>query len=320
MHSQTNTQPVCPAFHNGLSAFTGATPTDTDTAYVDTHPDPAAGMEIVLRSYIRMMFKDAAYVRHNQRTLAFLKDPDVTILIPHRIAAFPSAVLEVVVDGPLGLSGVLTTPPSATPKLKGDKKDFLKASECNLKAVKKGHAYAQFAVGKLYFDGKDATQDYNKSMAWYLKSANQGLPDGQVEVCDLCYYDRGVPKDYSVSLEWALKAADQGFLAGIRSVGIYYHPGATLDYSLAMQYYLKAAKLGDADAQVGIGQLYRDSLGVQQNYSRAMEWFLEASQQGYVIAYTHIGGMYEKGEGVRESYSTVMRWYLKAVDRGYAPA
>ncbi|KAG0247207.1 hypothetical protein BGZ95_008915, partial [Linnemannia exigua] len=61
MHSQGHAQAVRPVLHNGLSALTGATPTDAYITYIETHPDPSAGMEIVLWSDIRMMFKDAVY-------------------------------------------------------------------------------------------------------------------------------------------------------------------------------------------------------------------------------------------------------------------
>jgi hypothetical protein len=78
MQAEGRVQAARPVLQNGLSAITGATPTDADIFYIDTHPDPAAAMEIVLWSDIRMMFKDAVYVRHNMRTLAFLKDANFT--------------------------------------------------------------------------------------------------------------------------------------------------------------------------------------------------------------------------------------------------
>lgn len=74
MQAQGRVQAARSVLQNGLSAITGATPTDADIFYINTHPGPSAAMEIVLWSDIRMMFKDAVYVRHNLHTLAFLKD------------------------------------------------------------------------------------------------------------------------------------------------------------------------------------------------------------------------------------------------------
>ncbi|KAK3836754.1 MAG: hypothetical protein J3R72DRAFT_477135 [Linnemannia gamsii] len=105
-------QAVRPVLHNGLSAFTGEVPTDADVTYIETHPDPFAGMEIVLWNDIRMMFKDVVYVRHNSKTLLFLKGGDSDLLTPHRITALPYAVLEVVVLSP---SPRATPSPSSQP-------------------------------------------------------------------------------------------------------------------------------------------------------------------------------------------------------------
>ncbi|KAK3816992.1 MAG: hypothetical protein J3R72DRAFT_497897 [Linnemannia gamsii] len=81
------------------SAFTGATPTDTDTDDFNTHPDPLLGQKLYSES---VMIKGAVYIRHNLQTLAFL-NRILTLrrnsLTPRRIAVFPGAVLEVVVDG-----------------------------------------------------------------------------------------------------------------------------------------------------------------------------------------------------------------------------
>ncbi|KAF9546646.1 hypothetical protein EC957_009569 [Mortierella hygrophila] len=112
MQAQGRFQAARPVLPNGLSAITGTAPTDADIFYIDIHPDPAAAVEIVLWSDIIMMFKDAVYVRHNLRTLAFLKGTDFTTLIPNRIAALPNTVLEVVVNAPLNVTGNATPSPA----------------------------------------------------------------------------------------------------------------------------------------------------------------------------------------------------------------
>ena len=83
MQAQGRVQAARPVLPNGLSAITGAAPTDADVFYIDIHPDPAAAVEIVLWSDILMMFRDAVYVRHNLRTLAFLKGADFTTYVMH---------------------------------------------------------------------------------------------------------------------------------------------------------------------------------------------------------------------------------------------
>ncbi|KAG0248815.1 hypothetical protein BGZ95_007846, partial [Linnemannia exigua] len=76
MPSQERVQAVCAVDHSGLSPTTGAAPAVGDIVYIDSHLDPAAGMEIMFWRDIRAVFKDAVYVRHNSRTLDFLKSID----------------------------------------------------------------------------------------------------------------------------------------------------------------------------------------------------------------------------------------------------
>ncbi|KAF9306970.1 hypothetical protein BGZ91_008483, partial [Linnemannia elongata] len=61
MQAQGRLQAVRPVLSNGLSAITGATPTDADVFYIDIHPDPAAAVEIVLWDDILMTFRDALH-------------------------------------------------------------------------------------------------------------------------------------------------------------------------------------------------------------------------------------------------------------------
>ncbi|KAK3816993.1 MAG: hypothetical protein J3R72DRAFT_497898 [Linnemannia gamsii] len=341
LNANTGTGPgVYPVDHNGFSPNTGEASTFADMAYITTYLDPSAGMEVMFWRDIRTMFIDAVYVRHNSRTLDFLKDVNGnTLALPTMNHRRLPPVTPHIIPRPPVLPAVQHAPrPTARSimgsiaphinlvllqeKGEGEQKDVLKALESYLKAVKKGHAYAQFAVGKLYFEGKDVAQDYTKSMVWYLKAAELGLADAQDAIGTLYHNGHGVPKDDSRTLEWTLKAANQGFAPAIRGVGYCYHKGLGVikDYSLAMQWYLRAADLGDTYAKVRIGQLYRGGHGVLQNYTRAMEWFLNAADQGCLEVFVHVGIMYEEGRGVLRDYSKAHEWYLKAAEQGYANA
>ncbi|KAG0371759.1 hypothetical protein BGX24_001232, partial [Mortierella sp. AD032] len=287
MQAQERVQAVYSVDHTGLSPTTGATPTVREIVYINSHLDPAAGMEIIYWSNIRAVFNDAVYVRHNSRKLAYLKGIDGNDLFPVRIAALHRAVMEIVVDtppsppaahvqsrgvAPLAPKPAQPTlmhrrPPPSTPHIvprppvppkaqqmpqptargtickiashinlsqlqekgEGEKKDFPKALECYLKAVHKSHAYAQFAVGKLYLDGKDVAQDshslgvvqdYAKAMEWFIKAANLGDADAQNEIGVLYTHGHGVLQDYKKAMEWITKAADQGHVIAQANIEI----------------------------------------------------------------------------------------------------
>ncbi|KAF9116429.1 hypothetical protein BGX30_005955, partial [Mortierella sp. GBA39] len=94
--------------------------------------------------------------------------------------------------------------------------------------------------------------------------------------------------------------------------------GVAQDYQAAMDWYLKAVEQGDAAGQQRVGALYEEGFGVPKNHSIAMDWYLKAAEQGYAIAQDSIGVLYNFGQGVRRDYGRAMDWYLKAAEQGYA--
>ncbi|KAF9082000.1 hypothetical protein BGX23_000203 [Mortierella sp. AD031] len=64
----------------------------------------------------------------------------------------------------------------------GSPEDFVKALECYLKSVPRGHAHAQVSVGDLFLQGQDVPQDTSMAMDWYLKAAFQGDANAQRKV------------------------------------------------------------------------------------------------------------------------------------------
>lgn len=88
--------------------------------------------------------------------------------------------------------------------------------------------------------------------------------------------------------------------------------GVPLDYQRAMDWYLQAAECGDPVAQTRIGMLCYYGRPAPKDYAKSMEWCLKAAEQGYANAQTHVGDLYNRGEGVIQSYAQAMEWYLKA--------
>ncbi|KAG0036298.1 hypothetical protein BGZ89_008420, partial [Linnemannia elongata] len=81
-----------------------------------------------------------------------------------------------------------------------------------------------------------------------------------------------------------------------------------------------SANLGDKDAQVTLGDMYKDGKGVTQDYQAAMAWYLRAAEQGDPVGQRKVGTLYEHGHGVAQDYSTALTWYLKSSDQGNAQA
>ena len=52
------------------------------------------------------------------------------------------------------------------------------------------------------------------------------------------------------------------------------------DYETVLEYYSAPAETGNAKGQWGLGKLYENGLGVEQDYERAADYFLKAVELG----------------------------------------
>ena len=130
-------------------------------------------------------------------------------------------------------------------------------------------------------------------------------------------YDRD---DYATAILLFRKAADLGNADAQVQVGDMYNIGMGLpqSYAEAAKWYQKAAEQGNADAQVSLGHMYAQGRGVPQDHAEAVKWFRPAAEQGVAPAQFYLGLSYEKG--VRQDVARAAKWYRKAAEQGYAEA
>lgn len=91
---------------------------------------------------------------------------------------------------------------------------------------------------------------------------------------------------------------------------------AAQDYPAAMTYFKQAAARGNIAAEVNIGMLYANGLGVPQDYAQAMSWYQQAAAQGNPRAEWSIGVLYARGLGVPQNAARALSWYLRAAAAG----
>jgi TPR repeat protein len=92
------------------------------------------------------------------------------------------------------------------------------------------------------------------------------------------------------------------------------------DYKAAIVELSPMAEMGNQDAQVTLGYLYRDGLGVSQDFSEAMKWFQKAAEQGNAQAQFDLGMMYlDRQNAVRDDLQALM-WLNFSVAAGHKEA
>ncbi len=124
--------------------------------------------------------------------------------------------------------------------------------------------------------------------------------------------------DYQQAMIWHRRAAAAGYSAAEVSIGKMYRDGlgVPVDDALALRWYRQAAAQDDSWAWVSLGIMARDGRGVPQDYAEAMRWFQRAAAAGDDWAYTNIGRMYVDGLGVSRDVDQAVAWFKRAADMG----
>jgi len=88
----------------------------------------------------------------------------------------------------------------------------------------------------------------------------------------------------------------------------------------AFQLYELAAAQGHARGQVKLGECYHHGNGVKINYKIATNWYRRAAERGYLGAQYSLGYMFYTGKGVAQSYDEAVKWWRLAAAQGFAEA
>lgn len=128
---------------------------------------------------------------------------------------------------------------------------------------------------------------------------------------------------YKSELIVAKKAAESGNGSDVTVYAkkLLYAPNVLKDKKTAMSLLRKAADSGFVPAQVQIGVMYAEGVGVHQNNHRAVEWFKLATQlSNNPEANFYLGEAFFRGLGVPQDYGTAVPHYQKAATGGHPVA
>jgi hypothetical protein len=88
----------------------------------------------------------------------------------------------------------------------------------------------------------------------------------------------------------------------------------------AIELWRPLAEAGNVDAQFGLGVIYNDAMGVEQDFAEANYWFLRAAEQGYAPAQFNLGNAYKNGSGMAVDPAMAVIWWRKAAEQDFGPA
>jgi TPR repeat protein len=117
--------------------------------------------------------------------------------------------------------------------------------------------------------------------------------------------------DYAVAVQVLRPLAEEGNITAKKLLS-----EATFDLGLTtsdgvqtFNFYRKAAEIGNALAQMTLGERYNAGRDVPQDYSKAAFWYGLAAEQGEVNSQYELGCLYEAGRGVSKDYVKAHMWF-----------
>lgn len=153
--------------------------------------------------------------------------------------------------------------------------------------AEKGHAKAQYRLGKMSNLGQGLPPDKKEAAKWFHLAAQQGLAEAQGALGYLCLVGEGVSQNSDLALEWTRKAAEQG----------------------------------DATAQFNLGMMHSEKFGIQKNPAESLKWLRKAADQRHVQAMGALGTLYEEGQaGVKRNPVLAHMLLAASAEKGDAAA
>ncbi len=219
------------------------------------------------------------------------------------------------------------------------------------KSAEKDYNSAQFYLGEMYNDGEGVDQNHKTAAFWFQKAAHQHHAAAGIQLAWMYHYGIGIEQDHEKSAQCYWMAHTKEHESAAFYLGVMYEngEGVKLDSEQANHWYQISASHGfkaaedylclvyinekleyqginkvlycfrkavegrDLYAQIDIGYIYENGIGVEKSYKDAFYWYKKSANQD-ADAYLNIGYMYDKGQGVEKNEELAFYSYLKAIN------
>jgi TPR repeat protein len=162
-------------------------------------------------------------------------------------------------------------------------------------AAEKGHAAAQWKLGRMYASGEGVARDDLKAFRYFSSVANLHSEDSPF-----------TPEARFVSS--AFVSLGHYYLEGIKNSAI--RPNVARAHEM---FRYAASYFGDADAQYVLGRLYLEGRGVGKDAKQAARWLRLAANKGQHQAQALLGSLFISGQVPRQAARGLM-WLMLARD------
>lgn len=144
-----------------------------------------------------------------------------------------------------------------------------------------GNLEAQYQLGRLYETGDKLERDPQKAITWYTSAANQGYDEAQYRLALIYLYGLGTPRNPPKGEALLTQAAKQNHPVAREMLPIYLaNRAANKTTSIALSWYLEKVAEGDPEGNFGVGYMYENGWGLNQNETEARKWYAVARSSG----------------------------------------
>jgi TPR repeat protein len=122
----------------------------------------------------------------------------------------------------------------------------------------------------------------------------------------------------TAAYEWFKKSAEQGLWIAQLNVGemLWNGLGVPRDPLSGLIWHEKAAINGHTDAQFSLGYALYEGEKIPQDLKAAYKWLEKAALKGHAQAQAGLATMYLRGHAVKQDTQTAIKWYLEAAKHG----
>ena len=233
--------------------------------------------------------------------------------------------------------------------------DLTKAEKWFDKAAIRGHADAQYRLGRLLIEKqRQNSADLSKGLNWLYKAAKQDQPDATYLLGNIYQKGELVQQDFFVSFQYIERSAELGNADGKNELALKYLRGIpnsktmkclekfgkaiieqnSIELSrcsnkpnekLAVIWWENAAMEGNYVAQFNLATHLRERVGNPKNASRALALYETVANRQIlrpvdktliVLAQSSLFEMYYDGEGAPKNHTKAVEWGKKAASAG----
>lgn len=192
-------------------------------------------------------------------------------------------------------------------------RDICQAMTWYKRAADQGDVGGLLALAEMYKGWHGVKPDRAKALALYKKAAACGSADAEYEA-GLLLMRASTGKGTETGIEKLLALAEEGHPDSMTAIGDAYYEGrlGPRDITKAYFYWNKGAKAGSALGAFKLAMAYSSCECQPRNPCAAAEWFRIAANRGLPEAELMMGNLYRDGHGVPKDLSMAAEWYFRA--------